>query len=927
MKRTLFILLSCACTLILCANNGDPHLDQLIRALKAGNMVKAQKELPQVQNWTVDGSDTNIWLYNKAVIKRVESIEPNGDITQTHKDSLWAYMARLGEMYGDLYVRLSDFDKAYFYFYFAYEKRRDVFGEFHDEYASALNSLGFYYASLGKHQIAIPYFQAAIDISYRLHGENGLNLAEQLNNIASCYDALGDYQKAEEYFQRSIEVNKQTTEKHREIYAYSMNNLGHLKYMLGELDQAEQYYSQSLKILTKLKGEQHPVTAQVLDNLGSIYSATGRNKLAAENKQRALDIRGKILGEKNLVYAQSLNNLGNLYIATGQYEKAKDVLVKAIDIYDKEYRKKKEPTLALALALVNLGRCMGHLGENDSAVFLAENALRIGKEAIRDGYRPAYAKLLYQYGLMLAWNAEYTKAYSYVKESADIYKSIFIQSLNFMSENQRAIFWSTMQRFFENEYPDYIHSSHRSCPKVATFAYDNELFKKGLLLQSYNAIKRSIDESGDTLLQQQWEQLSQLELSILELKENDRRSKLLPKYEKQAEELEKQIIVNSAAYRENMRLWSITWESVRNALAPQQVAIEFMVAPLDAADNMYYALLLRNTYSMPQLIPLFRQQEIEPLLALPEKDSIRVAIRRVYAYDERGKVLSEQIWDKITPYLNDGDSIYFSATGILHKIPIENLWYDSIHTMNEKYPISRLSSTRELAMDRTPIASKNATLYGDIKYDGSSEESRGDSTYSIPYTKVEIDSIAHILQAKNIHVTVYSKDTANEESVKALSGKKQNILHFATHGLYIPNVNYKSDPLERCFLLFAGFNKKRNRLSNEEDGFLSAKDISYLDFRDADLVVLSACETGLGDIKGEGVFGLQRAFKMAGTQTIIMSLWPVNDKATQMLMTSFYRHWKEDRVSKRQAFRAAQQEVRQSGFESPYYWAGFILLD
>ena len=110
MKRILFILLFGAYTLILSADNGDPYLAKLIRALNAGNMQKAKKELLQVRNWTVDRSDTKIWLYNNAVIRRVESIEPNGDITQTHKDSLWAYMARLGEMYGDLYVSLSEFE-------------------------------------------------------------------------------------------------------------------------------------------------------------------------------------------------------------------------------------------------------------------------------------------------------------------------------------------------------------------------------------------------------------------------------------------------------------------------------------------------------------------------------------------------------------------------------------------------------------------------------------------------------------------------------------------------------------------------------------------------------------------------------------------------------------------------------------------------
>ncbi len=139
------------------------------------------------------------------------------------------------------------------------------------------------------------------------------------------------------------------------------------------------------------------------------------------------------------------------------------------------------------------------------------------------------------------------------------------------------------------------------------------------------------------------------------------------------------------------------------------------------------------------------------------------------------------------------------------------------------------------------------------------------------------------------------------------------------------------DPLNRCGLLFAGANTALQGHSNElpdgvQDGILTAKEISLLDLRDADLVVLSACETGKGEITGEGVFGLQRAFKQAGAQTIIMSLWPVNDAATQLLMTEFYRNWITNHQSKRTAFRNAQQTVRMQ-YPEPVYWAGFVMLD
>ena len=189
----------------------------------------------------------------------------------------------------------------------------------------------------------------------------------------------------------------------------------------------------------------------------------------------------------------------------------------------------------------------------------------------------------------------------------------------------------------------------------------------------------------------------------------------------------------------------------------------------------------------------------------------------------------------------------------------------------------------------------------------------------------------------------------NEESFKAQTGRNNNILHIATHGFFFEDEEVNTadlfkpqmqqigqreqvlDPLLRSGLLLAGSNHAFTGHSEQlpkslQDGVLYAKEISLLDLSETELVVLSACETGQGDITSEGVFGLQRAFKMAGVQTIIMSLWKVNDQATQLLMTEFYNNWIGKHQSKREAFRNAQNTVR-AQYEEPVYWAGFVMLD
>lgn len=340
-----------------------------------------------------------------------------------------------------------------------------------------------------------------------------------------------------------------------------------------------------------------------------------------------------------------------------------------------------------------------------------------------------------------------------------------------------------------------------------------------------------------------------------------------------------------------------------------------------------------------------------------------------------GARLKDLVWSKILPYIREGETIYFAPSGLLHQLAIEALPYDTKRTMADVYNLVRLSSTRELVLRRQQPSHTTATLYGGIQYNMDGDEmlaeseqyatqnllasrgiesdtlNRGTVEY-LKYTKQEVENINQMLRESNLSVHLYTATNANEESFKALSGKHQNILHIATHGFFwtdstAQRKDYFSqrmlmmdgnmsapptiDPLNRCGLLFAGANKALTGRSSElpegvQDGILTAKEISLLDLRDADLVVLSACETGKGEITGEGVFGLQRAFKQAGAQTIIMSLWPVNDQATQLLMTEFYRNWITLHLPKRTAFKNAQTTVR-SHYPEPSYWAGFIMLD
>ena len=398
------------------------------------------------------------------------------------------------------------------------------------------------------------------------------------------------------------------------------------------------------------------------------------------------------------------------------------------------------------------------------------------------------------------------------------------------------------------------------------------------------------------------------------------------------------------------------WKDVRGALKDGQVAIEIVNGKIgEDSIPVYYALLLRRDAEAPVAIRLFSEEEVSSLTSARGKENIH----NIYSYDAKGQKLTQTIWGAILPHIKQGEVVFFSPSGILHQVAMENLPYDETSTIGDKYNLVRLSSTREIIGGKRADSHQNAALFGDIRYNATPTdlavehqkyESQHNSTdlamaniqrmtlrdmaYDLPGTKIEVDSIEFMLKQKHVRVNTYRGRSATEESFKALSGQGKNILHLATHGFYWPekeaqqqkfftqNSTIESDvqqalpidPLNRCGLLFAGANTALGGHSNRldkgvQDGILTAKEISALDLRGADIVVLSACETGLGDVSGEGVFGLQRAFKIAGAQTMLMALWKVDDDATRMLTTAFYRYYSQG-MSKRQAFRMAQQEVR-----------------
>ena len=387
----------------------------------------------------------------------------------------------------------------------------------------------------------------------------------------------------------------------------------------------------------------------------------------------------------------------------------------------------------------------------------------------------------------------------------------------------------------------------------------------------------------------------------------------------------------------NRNILSIEWSQVRNALKPGEAAIEFVAYnnPNALFPTYYYtALVIKSGYESPHII------KMDPITFIDEEDRI-------------GKQC-KALWKPLLEELNGIRTLYFSAFGHIHNMPIESFLPEQLTGIK----VYRLSSTRQLVLDDYNTG-KSAAIFGGLKYDMSIAEMLNtslnrESEDILPFLKGTLEEANNIINLLNSsknqlwEAKPFIGKDGTESSFKMLSRKKTRVIHLATHGFYYNKPlneytdyvqialshNYHSledKPLTRSGLYMAGANNTYNGREipqGVDDGVLTAQEISCLDLRGLDLVVLSACQTAEGDISGEGVLGLQRGFKKAGAKSILMSLWKVDDEATCFLMTEFYKKWICEGKSKYQALELAKQEVRsRKGWEDPKYWAAFILLD
>jgi CHAT domain-containing protein/tetratricopeptide (TPR) repeat protein len=793
-----------------------------------------------------------------------------------------------------------------------YEK---VLGPDHPNVATVLNNLGDLYQEQGRYQEAEALSKRALAINEKALGPDNPIVAYALNNLAVLYVAEGRYKEAEPLYTRALAIREKALGPEHPDVAGTMTNLAVLEVAEGRYEEAEPLYKRGLAIREKTRGPNHPDVATDLSNLAALYAELGRYSEAEPLDKRALEIEEKALGADHPRVATDLYCLSKLYYAEGHYDQAEHAVLRSLDILRRRFE--------YSFAYMSEKDRLQFLGtvRNVFTLYFSLALTEDGRDAAVAGR--TYDLLLWQKGLV---STSVATLRAQVAASGDPQAIKIFEDLTAKkSQSSRLVAtrptgWQEARTRADTEANDLEQQLAR---RVSSFA-DQKNLASATWLDVQKALK-----PGDAAVE------------FVRFPFHDGK-----------QQTDKTYYIALVIRPEN----------------PQPALIRLGEAHEieGAAFSAFHAEVgIGNTHA---------------------------ALRAPAPSASPWRSLYDSVWKPLEAPLADAKRVYVSLDGALNEIPVGVLQGSNGRRVMEKYDFRMVSSTRDLLRARHRSTSNTATLVGNPRFLLSDEEQRialnhwhgaeksepamvlasavlpgnpasgalsrdatqrgtcnppppeGGVLCPLPGTATEVQSIGDLLRRKHWLVSDYQGNQALEEVVKKAANPR--VLHLATHGFFLSDQQVKlgeslngqssglEDPMMRSGLFFAGADRTLNSqptIEGVETGVLTAYEATALNLQGTELVVLSACETGRGQVQnGEGVFGLGRALQEAGAESVLMSLWSVPDRETQELMTLFYKNWLTG-MDKPEALRRAQITERDRvkdryGEDLPYYWGAFILV-
>lgn len=845
-------------------------------------------------------------------------------------------------------------------------------------------------ASFEKHaehyEEAISLWQRAAPIYEAIEGKSSSGYLNCMSEISAAHSKTGNLEQAtniNEQLQATISEQVRQSGNDGRI-AQSLTKQASSMAANGNYQQALELEQQALKIFRVRKDI--VAEASCLKDISGYLYHLNQLPAAIDTCKKALALYDQCQGYEE-ERALALNSLSIYHFSSGDIPEALTTSSEAISRYEKAGE--AESSL-FAKLLTNHALYMVRQDSLQQAVTLYARADTIQRRVLGD-LHPDNVNLMFNMANLYIRLGQKDKAYALFHRALTMQMQNVRSNFSHLTTRGREMFWGTKSYIFRaapamaclmEEVDSALIDAYDSQLFTKGLLLNSEVDFRNLLARTAGT---DLQDKYDRLvaIRQEMEQLwraptEETKAQIASLTAN-------------ANRLERELVRGCKEYGDFTEAMSIHFYQVAKALKSKDVAIEFFDLDTPEDGRTYWALLAFHNAKAPKLIRLFSENELDRLRfnGWPLTQALKKP-EGIHAVFEDTSV-GQFVWGRLIPYLSGVENIWFAPSGLLYQWGIEYLKYDNrrIGDLFSLHRVSSTKLIVQSETEKKKVSL--AAIFGGLRYDATPEELQAakieqeetndfiegwmmpdDASeredWAMADTRTfegfmrdgqrlpeflrgtldEADSISVKLNLYGIETKTYLGSQGTEEAFKSLSGKGVSLLHIATHGFAVSEESVKSSAAKNyleiggeessmadnslCYsgLFMAGVNNvlTGNRLpAGMENGVLTAREIAKLDFRGLDLAVLSACQTGLGELKGDGVFGLQRGFKKAGARTLLMSMWSVDDRATQIMMTQFYAALVSGKT-RLQAFRAAQEAVRNTPeFSSPVFWASFVMLD
>ncbi len=939
-------------------------LDIFYKVIKVYKQEKSkEKHLGYSFDWMANNYK-NLQNNDKVLIYRRKSLAIQEKLLgKEHTSTVRSY-----NNIGSLYYKMGDYIKALNYLKKSLAIREKTLGKEHTSTATSYNNIGLLYKSMGDYTKTLNYYKKSLAIREKVLGKEHADTAVSYNNIGLLYESIGDYPKALNYFKKSLSIKEKVLGKQHTSIATSYNNIAGLFESMGDYKESLNYYEKSLVIFEKVLGKEHSSTATIYNNIGELYRSMGDYPKALNYYKKSLAIREKVLGKEHADIAVSYNNIGIVYNTMRNYPKALSYHKKSLVIFEKILGKTHPST---ATSYNNIGSLYESMIDYPKAIKYYKKSLVI-VEKVLGKIHPSAATSYNNLSLLYKLMKDYSNAYKYARKSYNNF--IINRDKNFLILNnkQKELYLKSNDNkiylLFSTAYL-YKKEDKTQSKLINQTTLNDWLNYKGAIYDNENAMVTLYENTKDKTIKDKIDKLTQSKRDLAKLyqtlpkpKQNETREEAFKKWKKKIRDKEKTIndienYISSkvSSFKEELGLRDINYKDISSNLKDKELYIDYAKAgkyyylfTLDNKNNITFNQISKtDTKTIDKNVKLFRD-DINKILntkkKLSKKDLEILNNSSKKTLSKLFKLILDKPLKDILPKYNN---LIISTDGALRLLPFEALVNKKNKYLIENKNIRYVPSGKELVRlyrANNTNSKKDVIIFSNPDYGLNLPPAEMKETIYTPNTRASnvlhkklfsmiFKPLPGTTKEANIITKLYdnTKDYNQKEatSTNLYKVNAPKILHISTHGFFLDDKSIQN-PMLKSGLAFSGANMAR--IKGDGQGLVTSLKLSGLNLKGTQLVVLSACQTGVVDINStENVSGLNKAFIQAGVKNIVMSLWSVADKETAQLMSSFYKQMmkfskNEDKSNKdyAQALREAKLKMINQNLH-PFYWGAFVI--